>query len=1546
MKAKPQHKHGYTPTKVQSSLPTRNLKSLVPSVQPQNEEKSPEQQKRIREANSLEKPWIFDNSEPPPQAPQNQLIQPKLDIPQPGQGFEVNPIQAKLAAQQNSFTTKQRPISIEKSSPLRAKILRQVSEESQQFVAGERLLPGLIQRDEDGTGSLAAQKAEEVYDALNWWNNEAKAIGVLSGCNASLRRNIAREFQSQQGQSLRSYFKEQLGGDWLVKAIAVLDCGHVHNHHTSVALALIPMGTRDDDLMRILTTLPLAGRQTLERKYNDTFYDIGEGSLKADLRGDLSGWREEKSLALLHRNLTSADHLYFDSLAISGTHTDSVVKRIQSEWAKGPGAFASFERDWDQYVRNESGWSSETWTSETLYQAMDGELSGEEWEMVRAVLKGRESYQQEVGVDVGPLSDEQQFQQEEIRLRVAEETLTAATTGGYTGAGTNEGQVFKAVKEIRQIWQDRIARAESAGNEEEKQRYQQRWDTRRQQLMQFIPDEMYTEGADYQRVRLLTAGNLNLADEVYLAGEAYEDEKVISLVTQYWAKGQINELLSQARTPKLDDSGATIRPKFNPLFVIPITRGTDYMRASYLLRRDLSNEARGARRLKLELDEGDSDSDLKKGYDLLKTKGVSNSLRDGVIAQFAAENLGKVAGETPTDKFLNYIDQRYENSTTCYDFRDFLKPTTNPTEMVERAEGRLEASQSGILNGVVMDFVRDYDAITGEDTEQVTLESLERLKFIAEQTGAKPSELEAMLAITGAANQQALAGMEYSAFRSRLEDLRKLKRSITEAIAMTAELVIELALTVVTGGAAGGALIASLSAAVAGMILREAMLGQDYDLVSKKNMQQLITSAAGAGFTSIGKGVFADVINPEGLAKLSRSKTFLQEAATEAFNQVNTQILTTGFEGKFPTVESISAGVFSIAGNSLGAGTKGLITQGLSENASAIEKLRRSVIGNITQQTIAGVGEESGDLVKTGTGNLTGADIALRFGKRSAKAISKGLTTGVGEFGAQQVAAKKQGQGEGAEEETGTRYVEPGSPEYNRPMNGEEPGKSPKTNEESGTRYVEPGSPEYNRLMNGEEPGQLPKTNTEETGTRYVDPDSPEYHQMINGEESGGKKQTMAGVTDGKLPAGKGGSETEEAGTTGTQYIEPGSPGYHRLLHEGWTDQMLQGGMTPTQSPGKAEGEPLKTGTYRSGLNSPDAAYSAYQEALGQAGNKEVGIYRNVETGEYAVRVGTNQTVSAPLEGNWEGVLHYHPNPDNVLNYRMPAPADIEGAAISSLMSEKTITEFVEYPVPGVGTGRVAYIVTYEGEGNVSIAIEYEKADGQRERREYSSLKEYQAAWGERTSYLDPDSNEFEWIKNDLDDFYKNHSQSGGPQTMAGVSSSPKRDKLDSPGNLEKSDPQDADSYYARENFGDTNVHGFPEARYHADAWLEDGGILTMDFRLRRNDLSGDGSYQRSSQLRGREQFEAALNHFGSQVQGIAGNWGDGDNLGGFNRMLQDLEAQGWNRDQAMEQAALFGTKTGQWARGAGFGKVVIDPKDVMTNSQGEVETINVKFVK
>ena len=97
-------------------------------------------------------------------------------------------------------------------------------------------------------------------------------------------------------------------------------------------------------------------------------------------------------------------------------------------------------------------------------------------------------------------------------------------------------------------------------------------------------------------------------------------------------------------------------------------------------------------------------------------------------------------------------------------------------------------------------------------------------------------------------------------------------------------------------------------------------------------------------------------------------------------------------------------------------------------------------------------------------------------------------------------------------------------------------------------------------------------------------------------------------------------------------------------------------------------------------------------------GKKEAGIFRNTETGDYAVSVGDETSVSGPAKGSWKAVLHYHPNPDNAKQFRMPAPADFMGMMRAFVSGRRSVREFLEYEIPGMGRGRTEFGISADND--------------------------------------------------------------------------------------------------------------------------------------------------------------------------------------------------------------------------------------------------------
>lgn len=231
--------------------------------------------------------------------------------------------------------------------------------------------------------------------------------------------------------------------------------------------------------------------------------------------------------------------------------------------------------------------------------------------------------------------------------------------------------------------------------------------------------------------------------------------------------------------------------------------------------------------------------------------------------------------------------------------------------------------------------------------------------------------------------------------------------------------------------------------------------------------------------------------------------------------------------------------------------------------------------------------------------------------------------------------------------------------------------------------------------------------------------------------------------------------------TPGKRLVLPGTPEYHRMMHEAWSHHMRTSQLEPSVPKAiQPTGPPFTKDhfTFRDKLKTPHEAHDAFNEALMRANGREVGIYRNYDTGEYIVNVGDAGSVRKLKQGKWHTVLHYHPNTDNVLTYRLPSPTDIENTwnrvANSTGDDRHPITEFIEYPLPDGRRGRTAYTVTPSTPDTPpKITVEYIDADGQRVTLEYDHPLLFEKEHGSRSRFLFP--SEEASIRADVDEWLR-----------------------------------------------------------------------------------------------------------------------------------------------------------------------------------------------
>ena len=165
---------------------------------------------------------------------------------------------------------------------------------------------------------------------------------------------------------------------------------------------------------------------------------------------------------------------------------------------------------------------------------------------------------------------------------------------------------------------------------------------------------------------------------------------------------------------------------------------------------------------------------------------------------------------------------------------------------------------------------------------------------------------------------------------------------------------------------------------------------------------------------------------------------------------------------------------------------------------------------------------------------------------------------------------------------------------------------------------------------------------------------------------------------------------------------------------------------------------------------SAEEALALYNRVVHGSGGNEVGLFYNPNTGEFAVRVGSEFSVSPPAGEGWQAIIHLHPNPENVIIRRMPAPADVLGA-VHAAMRTGSHTEFVQFVRPD-GTTGVSRVEVTAHPLRIVVELPAEPASrghpGEPARRvDVTSVEAYAQKYGGDTTGLDPSSALYRWIQ-------------------------------------------------------------------------------------------------------------------------------------------------------------------------------------------------------
>jgi hypothetical protein len=244
--------------------------------------------------------------------------------------------------------------------------------------------------------------------------------------------------------------------------------------------------------------------------------------------------------------------------------------------------------------------------------------------------------------------------------------------------------------------------------------------------------------------------------------------------------------------------------------------------------------------------------------------------------------------------------------------------------------------------------------------------------------------------------------------------------------------------------------------------------------------------------------------------------------------------------------------------------------------------------------------------------------------------------------------------------------------------------------------------------------------------------------------------RSMAGsggpVSEGKLPTPK---VSPAAATPSTATTAPKTSPEHLF------DKLANGIDRSLPPPPSKENvkTPAKAGEFQRNLRTADAAYDAYNRALAVSAGREVAIYHNAETGEFRIMIGNETGVRAPSDFSWNAVLHYHPNENNALTFRLPAPQDFKSLMMRYVSEGVMVREFIEFDIPGVGRGRTEYGID---PGNAEpFYVRIHQPDGSSRTLRFAHDGHYSAYWGDRTIVVPKDSPVYDAMIRDIESYLR-----------------------------------------------------------------------------------------------------------------------------------------------------------------------------------------------
>ena len=324
------------------------------------------------------------------------------------------------------------------------------------------------------------------------------------------------------------------------------------------------------------------------------------------------------------------------------------------------------------------------------------------------------------------------------------------------------------------------------------------------------------------------------------------------------------------------------------------------------------------------------------------------------------------------------------------------------------------------------------------------------------------------------------------------------------------------------------------------------------------------------------------------------------------------------------------------------------------------------------------------------------------------------------------------------------------------------------------------GEADAHARADGQGPAKPPTVRPDEPAGGGASEDSAPARKPITVDDAKAlAKERLEATAQAERNAAKGDEKVapdgEERTTTGTPKVpssktQPEPPLETKNAAEKQKVVEILSGRLAAEAPHTTTGAKAPQGEYGARTTNSQKAVETYDQAVADSAGREVGLFFNPNTGEFQVTVGTENSVRGPRGDGWQALVHLHPNPENVITFRLPAPADVWGA-IKAALRTGSHTEFVQSTRPDGRLGLSKLTVTTPP---LKITVELPASPGEPARTiEVTTPDAYVAEYARDATYLEPGSRLYEWVMKDLDDYYDAKRKDADERTAGGVAGKP-----------------------------------------------------------------------------------------------------------------------------------------------------------------------------